>query len=116
MALSVFYTPRWRAIDANGNPMSGAVLKFFEAGTSTPLPVYADVDGNTSLGVTVTADGGGLFAELFMAAQAYKVELYTTAGVLVWSADDFFPPQVASAAGVTLLAVAGVTFAAGEAA
>lgn len=114
MALSVFYSPRWRAIDANGNPMNGAILKFYEAGTSTPLPVYADVDGDTELGVEVDADGGGLFPEIFMAAQAYKVELYTSAEVLVWSADDFFPPQVASAAGVTLLAVAGVTFAAGE--
>jgi hypothetical protein len=116
MALTVFYTPRWRAIDANGNPMNGAILKFFEAGTSTPLAVYADVNGNTAIGVTATADAGGLFAEIFMLAQAYKVELYTSANVLVWSADNFFPPQPSSAASVSLLAVAGVTFAAGEAA
>lgn len=114
MALTVFYTPRWRAIDANGNPMSGAILKFYEAGLVTPAPVYADVNGSTPLGVTVTADGGGLFAEIFMAAHAYGVELYTSANVLVWSADNFLPPQPASASSVALLAVAGITFAAGE--
>lgn len=114
MALTTYYTPRWRAIDANGDPMNGAILKFFEAGTSTPLPVYADVNGVTSLGVTVTADAGGLFAELFMLGQAYKIELYTSANVLVWTADDWFPPQAASAANVDVFATAGVTLAAGE--
>ena len=114
MALTVFYTPRWRAIDANGNPMNGAILKFYEAGLSTPLAVYADVNGSTPLGVTVTADAGGLFPEIFMAAQAYGVELYTSANVLVWSADNFFPPQPASASSVSLLAVAGVSFTAGD--
>lgn len=114
MALTVFYTPRFRVIDANGNPMNGAILKFFEAGLATPLAVYADVDGSTPLGVTVTSDANGLFPEIFMAPQAYKVELYTSANVLVWSADDFFPPQPASAASVSLFAVAGATFTAGE--
>lgn len=116
MALSVFFAPRFRALDANGNPMAGAILKFFEAGTTTPLAVYSDVDGTTPIGVTATADAGGLFAEMFMLAQAYKVELYTSASVLVWSADNFFPPQPASSANVDITATAGVTFAAGDAA
>lgn len=114
MALTVFYTPRWRAIDANGDPLPNAVLEFFEAGTSTPLPVYADVDGNTALGVTVTSDLGGLFPEMFMLPQAYDINLYDENAVLVWSGVDWFPPQAASASSVSLLAVAGVTFAAGE--
>lgn len=114
MALTTYYSPRWRAIDANGDPIAGAVLSFFEAGTVTPLPVYADVDGNTALGVTVTADAGGLFAEMFMLPQAYDITLKTSAGVTVWTAVDWFPPQAASSANVDQTWTAGVAFAAGE--
>jgi hypothetical protein len=114
MALTCFYTPRFRADDANGNPVPFAKLKFFEAGTVTPLPVYADVDGNTSLGVVVTADAGGLFAQLFMLPQAYDIVCTTTADVTVWTAVDFFPPAASSASNSDITATAGVTFAAGE--
>lgn len=114
MALTTFYSPRYRAVDANGDPLSLAVLEFFEAGTATPLPVYADVDGNVSLGVTVTANSGGLFAELFMLPQAYDINLYDEDGVLVWSAVDYFPPAAAQAANQDFTAIAGVALAAGE--
>src|SRR3990167_10153775 len=114
MALTTYYTPRWRALDANGDPIAGAYLEFFEAGTATPLAVYSDVDGTISLGAVVTANAGGLFAEMFMLPQAYDIDLYTSAGVLVWSAVDWFPPQAASAGNIDITAVAGVTFTAGE--
>lgn len=114
MALTVFYTPRWTAVDANGVSLPNAVLAFFEAGTSTPLPVYADVDGITSLGVTVTADSGGLFAEMFMLPQAYDINLSDENGVPVWSAVDWFPPQAASSANVDLTGTAGEAFNPGE--
>lgn len=114
MAATVFYTPRWRVVDANGDPINGAILSFFEAGTLTPLPVYSDVDLTISLGVTVAADAGGLFPEMFMLPQAYDITLTTSAGVPVWSAVDYFPPQAASSANVDFTATAGVAFAAGE--
>lgn len=114
MALTAFYAARFRAVDANGDPIPGAILSFFEAGTATPLAVYSDVDGTVPLGVTVTADAGGLFAEIFMLPQAYDITLTTSAGVSVWTAVDWFPPQAASSANVDQTWTAGVTFAAGE--
>jgi len=114
MALTTFYTPRYRAVDGNGDPLPNAILEFFEAGTSTPLNVYADVDGNTSLGATVTANGSGLFAELFMLPQAYDINLYDENNVLVWSAVDWFPPQAASSANVDLTGTAGENLTAGD--
>lgn len=114
MALTTFYTPRYRAVDDNGDPIPQAVLEFFEAGTSTPLAVYADVDGNTSLGSTVTSDGSGLFAELFMQPQAYDINLYDANSVLIWSAVDWFPPQAASSANVDLTGTCGETITYGQ--
>ena len=114
MALTTFYAPRFRAPGTTGAPLPGAVLSFFEAGTATPLAVYADVDGNTSLGVTVTANAAGLFAEMFMLPQAYDINLHDTDGVLIWSAVDWFPPQAASSANLDVTATAAVAFSAGE--
>lgn len=51
--------PGWRALDANGAVISGAKLKFYDAGTSTPKTVYSDSTLSTSLGATVTCDSGG---------------------------------------------------------
>ena len=49
----------WRLDDADGNPVSGAKLKFYSAGTTTPLSVYADAELATPLGTTVYCDTGG---------------------------------------------------------
>lgn len=114
MALTVFYTPRARLVNTTGQPMNGCKFRFYEAGTSTPLDVFSDVDGQNSLGPVVTADSAGLFVEIFMLPQAYKVEFYTAADVLVWTADDFFPPAAAEAANNDFTAIAGVAFSAGE--
>ncbi len=51
--------PGFRVTDANDQPISGAKLKFYSAGTSSPATVYADAGLLTSLGATVTCDAGG---------------------------------------------------------
>ena len=51
--------PGFRVTDANGDPVSGAKLKFYDSGTTTPKTVYADSALSTSLGSTVTCDSGG---------------------------------------------------------
>jgi len=51
--------PGWRALDANGDPFTDAVLSFFDAGTSNTRTVYSDSSLSTSLGVTVDCNSGG---------------------------------------------------------
>lgn len=51
--------PLDRITDANGAPVSGAKIKFYNSGTTTPKTVYADSALSTSLGSTVTCDSGG---------------------------------------------------------
>jgi hypothetical protein len=51
--------PGWRALDANGDPFTDAVLSFFDAGTSDALEVFSDSDLATSLGTSVDCNSGG---------------------------------------------------------
>lgn len=87
--------PGWRATDSDGNVLSGAVLKIFEGGTTTPREVFSDDDLSTSLGTEITCDSGGYPTSdgtaktlIYTGLNAYKVELYTSTDVLIWSHDD----------------------------
>jgi hypothetical protein len=86
-----FVSPRYRAVDDNGNPISGAQLLFFVVGTSTALTVFSNYTRTVELGVSVTADAGGLFPAIYVPASAYKVELRDGDGLNVWGPDDHIP-------------------------
>jgi len=74
--------PLWRALDANGAPYSGAKLKFYDSGTTTPKTVYSDSGLLTALGTTVycdaggcpvTTEGGSTKTKIYTGTAAYKV-------------------------------------------
>ena len=70
-----------RALDANGNPFSGAKWYFYTTGTLTPQNVFADADLGTSLGAVVTADAGGRFVPIYFdSAKIYRGILKDVAG------------------------------------
>lgn len=78
-----------QVVDANGAPYSGARLYSFTAGgTSTPLSLYSDTGRTTAYGAYVEADSAGRFPEMFMKPQAYYLELKTSAGVTIATADN----------------------------
>lgn len=54
-----------RALDANGDPISGAKAYVYESGTSTPLTVYTDDDLTTAHSSPIVADAQGTFAQAF---------------------------------------------------
>jgi len=76
--------------DNNGNPLAGGKLSFYEAGTSTPTPAYADVTLLTPLSNPVILDAAGRAPELFLAAVAYKQVLQDALGVTLWTADQIY--------------------------
>lgn len=51
-----------RYLDGSGNPIAGLQARFYQFGTQTELPVYADLTGDTELQQPVTQDGDGLIA------------------------------------------------------
>jgi hypothetical protein len=112
-----FYFPAERAVDANGNPYSGALLYFYEAGTTTLLDTYSDAD----LAIAhvnanpVVADSGGLFGAIYLQPRSYKVILKTSGGSTIWTRDNVsaIPPLSALDNGVVngrITAVSGAPF------
>jgi hypothetical protein len=95
-----------RALDASGDPVSGAKLYVYEAGTTTPVTTYADQGGVTPNAHPVVADSSGAFGDAFLPAGEYKIDLTTSGGTSLpgYPADDV-------AIGITEIAAANVTLA-----
>lgn len=87
--------PGWRATDADDLPISGAKLKFYAAGTTTPVAVYSDNGLLSSLGATVTCDAGGYPTSdgstkttVYTGTDDYKLVLTDADDVTIWSHDN----------------------------
>ncbi|HZL00647.1 MAG TPA: hypothetical protein VFC47_12180 [Caulobacteraceae bacterium] len=91
-----------RAVDANGAPISGAQLQFYLTGTTTPTPVYTDKTLGTPLANPVVADGGGLFAPIFLdPAVTYRARLLNTTGGLISDNDPVGGPLTIAAGSIS---------------
>jgi hypothetical protein len=90
------FDPGYRLTDnSTGAPISGAVIKFFNAGTTTPKTVYADAELATVLGTSVTTDSLGAPTSdgttktlIYTDTSPYKVVIETAAGVVIASYDN----------------------------
>jgi hypothetical protein len=88
------FSPGFRVTDANDLPVSGAVIEFYAAGTTTPKTVYSDRDLTVAIGTTVTCDSGGYPASggnrvlVYVNESAYKIIGKTSAGTTLWEHDD----------------------------
>lgn len=82
-----FYLPRSTAFDANGDPISGAKLGFFESGTTTPLDTFSDDALTVANTNPVIADSAGRFGDIFLQQADYKVELSDASDNVIWTSD-----------------------------
>ena len=97
-------TLKYRALDSNGDPISGAKLYFYETGTTTPLATYSDEALSVANANPVVADSYGWFGEIYLKTdQAYRVKLTTSADVTQWTLDGVNAAQLASDAFQTRL-------------
>lgn len=99
--MSDFFTPVFRALDSNGDPISGAKLNFYETGTATPqntYPTAADRDAATNANANpVVADANGYFGRIFLETDTkYRVQLTDASDVQIWQEDLVDPAQMAS--------------------
>ena len=83
--------------DANGDPLAGGKIYTYSAGTTTPLATYSDQAGSTPNANPVVLDARGE-ATIFWGTGPYKVSLYTSADVLVWTVDNLYPSYSAASA------------------
>jgi hypothetical protein len=80
-------SPVFTAWDDNGDPLSGALLYTYAAGTVTPLATYSEVTLTTPNANPIVCDAAGR-ATIFLSPTSYKWILKTAAGVTVWTRDN----------------------------
>jgi hypothetical protein len=91
MSAPLFYGPKFVALDANGDPIAGALLYTYVASTLTDQATYQDDGLTTPHANPVVADAGGTFDPIFLDNLTYRMILKTSAGVEVWDVDDITP-------------------------
>jgi hypothetical protein len=88
-------SPTFRAVDANGAPMSGAQLVWYLTGTLTPSAVFTSASLATPLANPVVSDSAGLFPAMFRdPTVTYRTQLLTSLGAIVQDVDPVAGPFV----------------------
>lgn len=76
--------PLYTRLDLNGDPISGAQLFFYEAGTTKKLDTFSDEALTSANANPMVANGSGEFSDIFLKLQDYKL--------ILTSATDTDPP------------------------
>lgn len=89
---AVLYPPNYVFLDADGVPIAGGFVYTYEAGTSTPLATYSDVDLSIPNDNPLELNSSG-FSDTMMYClpQSYKVNLEDADNVQVagWPVDNY---------------------------
>ena len=101
-----FTFPRLHAFDANGDPLSGGKLWFYQTGTTTPLNTFSEETLTTANTNPVEADSAGRFGDIYLGTGTYKVVLTDDADVAIWTADPVKRSAESSAFMDTVLSAA----------
>lgn len=91
------FKPGFRVTDSNGDPVSGAKIKFYSAGTTTPRTVYSNSGLSSSLGSTVycgsdgvpvASQGSSTEVMVYTGTTAYKVVITDSSDVEILTYDN----------------------------
>jgi hypothetical protein len=96
MANQAIYAP-FRVLDANGDPVAGALATFYVSGTTTLLDIFSDEDGTIAALNPVEADGDGYLPQRYFTGSAKVVITDADGGTL--STLDPCPVSITTGAG-----------------
>lgn len=89
MAAYLLETVPARVVDDNGDPVPGALLHTYEAGTTTPLATYTNAVGNVQLDNPIEADADGMWPQIWVSNEPYKlVANEADDATLLWQRDN----------------------------
>lgn len=78
-----------RALDGNGDGVTGAKLYVYEAGTTTPVTTYSDSATTVAQAHPLISDAGGFFEQVYLASSGlFKVRITDADDVLISEADN----------------------------
>ncbi len=89
--------------DSSGNALSGAKLRVYTAGTTTPANLFSDAGLSTGITNPVVADADGMLANggnecaVYIAEGSYDIAILSSADAVLSSVDDYAPPSSDSA-------------------
>ncbi|SFI84723.1 carboxypeptidase-like regulatory domain-containing protein [Albimonas pacifica] len=72
-----------RATDSDDEPVPGALLTVYEAGTTTEVPTYSDADLSIAQSVPVVASSAGVFPPVYVPPGTYKLGVTTASGAAI---------------------------------
>ena len=77
-----------RVLDSNGDPVSGAKVYVYDAGTTNEKNVYTDDDLTTAAANPIIADSGGYLVGRYIGTGAYKLVITDSADVTIKTEDN----------------------------
>ncbi|MEM6533920.1 MAG: hypothetical protein AAF654_14965 [Myxococcota bacterium] len=79
-------------LDTNGNPVPGARISYFEAGTTTPLATFSDSSLDTPNTNPIVTDGNGRYGPVYWQSdKSYKVRVADASDVILYEVDNLSP-------------------------
>lgn len=91
------FPPGFRVTDdSTGEPVPGAIISFFDAGTTAPKTVYGDDELAVEIGTEITcdalgyptSDGASTRTLVYVGTELYKVKATDSDGVQLWEHDN----------------------------
>lgn len=105
-------SPYQTVLDANGNPVSGAKINTYIAGTSTPVATYTDVGLTVANANPIVADSSGRYVAFLSPGGSYKYVITDALGAAIRTIDNITAVPTASAS-LDVTGTAGETLTAG---
>lgn len=102
-----------QVLDDSGNPVAGAQIDAYEAGTTTRLATYTTSALATANPNPIIADAAGRFTA-YLLNQSYRFDYKTSAGVAIRTVDHYVPNSTSGGTNTNITGTAGATLAAGD--
>ena len=113
MALTLTPTPYQTVLDSDGNPVSGAKVTTYLAGTTTAAATYTTSTGDVANANPIVADSAGRFVAYLSAGASYKFVITDSDDVAIDTQDNILAVPGASV-NLDITGTAGEAIAAGE--
>jgi len=107
-------SPYLTVLDGNGNPVPGARIYTYAAGTTTPIATYTDAALSVANANPIIADAAGRYVVYLTPGTGYLFDIQTSAGVSIDTVDNILGVP-SSASTIDVAGTAGVAITAGQA-